>query len=139
MTTLKLHAAPAMPARAGRRTVHRRREPARTLDATDPRWVLAVRTAAEMQGPLLTPEKRDRLVRMAKIMGLRPFDAHLIIAIVQDQARRGVPVLSAPAAGIEQLAMVNVGTAKPQRSRWRTVALAAAVVAVEAVVIAVLI
>ena len=32
---------------------------------------------------------------MAAALGLRPFDASLIIAIVQDSARRGVPALGA--------------------------------------------
>ena len=58
------------------------------LDPADPRWVLAVRTAAALQGSALTPERRARVMRTARRIGLRPFDANLIIAIVQDHARR---------------------------------------------------
>lgn len=59
------------------------------LDPTDPRWVLAVRAYSQLQGTALTPDRRERLVQNAKTMGVRPFDANLIIAIVQDHARRG--------------------------------------------------
>lgn len=60
-----------------------------TLQPTDPRWVLAVRTHSQLQGTALTPERRERVMRTARLLGVRPFDASLIIAIVQDQARRG--------------------------------------------------
>lgn len=39
---------------------------------------------------MISPEDRERLIRAGKVMGLTPFHAQLIIAIVQDQARRGV-------------------------------------------------
>jgi len=59
------------------------------LDPADPRWVLAVRTQSQLQGTALTPERRARVMRTARMLGIRPFDANVIIAIVQDQARRG--------------------------------------------------
>ena len=59
------------------------------LDPTDPRWVLAVRAYSQLQGSSLTPTRRQRLIQTAGGMGVRPFDANLIIAIVQDHARRG--------------------------------------------------
>lgn len=77
-----------------------------SLSATDPRWVLAQRAAETMEGQVLRPEKRERLVRLGKVMGLSPFDAHMVLAIVQDQARRGIPAESCPAAGIQQLALI---------------------------------
>ena len=55
----------------------------------DPRWVLAVRTSELLEGPILRPERRDGLVRLGRTLGLSLFDANLVIAIVQDQARRG--------------------------------------------------
>lgn len=61
----------------------------RTLDPTDPRWVLAARTQSLLQGTALTPDRRDRVMRTARQLGVRPFDANVIIAIVQDHARRG--------------------------------------------------
>jgi len=82
-------------------------------DPADPRWVLAVRTAEQLEGPILTLEKRHKLVRLGLLMGLRPFDTNLIIAIVQDQARRGRPPQDCPGAGEQQLAMVCL----PQRRR----------------------
>jgi hypothetical protein len=58
------------------------------LDPTDPRWVLAARAYAQLQGSTLTYDRRLKVLRTARHLGLRPFDANLIIAIVQDQARR---------------------------------------------------
>lgn len=72
----------------------------------DPRWVLAVRTAEVLDGPVLAPQKRERLVRLGKVLGLSPFDANLVIAIVQDQARRGFAPEYCPTAGEPQLRMV---------------------------------
>ncbi len=60
------------------------------LDPGDPRWVLALRTQSQLQGGALPPERRAHLMRSARQMGMRDFDASMIIAIVQDQARRGV-------------------------------------------------
>ncbi len=60
-----------------------------SLDPTDPRWVLAVRAYSQLQGTAMTPDRRERLIRNAGGMGVRPFDANMIIAIVQDHARRG--------------------------------------------------
>lgn len=63
-----------------------------TLDPADARWVFAVRVAGKLEGgrrAILRPENRDRLHKDAKALGLRPFDASLVIAIVQDGARAG--------------------------------------------------
>lgn len=63
-----------------------------SIGMTDPRWVLAARVAANLQGgkaAVLRPEVRERLVGGAVKMGLRPFDANLVIAVVQDAARTG--------------------------------------------------
>ncbi len=65
------------------------------LDPTDPRWVLAVRAYSQLQGTALTFDRRQRLLRSAEGLGVRPFDANMIIAIVQDHARRGAPLSSA--------------------------------------------
>lgn len=68
----------------------------------DPRWVLAARAASVIEGgraAILTPENRRRLMDLAARMNLRPFDASLVIAIVQDAARtwRGVgPIALGP-------------------------------------------
>lgn len=59
------------------------------LEPTDPRWVLAVRTQQVLQGTVLRPGDRQELLRVGKLLGLSPFDANLVVAIVQDRARRG--------------------------------------------------
>lgn len=75
-----------------------------TLD--DARWALAARTADMLEGgraAVLPPEKRQRLTRMATHLGLRPFDANLVIAIVQDGARCGEGALGSGVAARLQL------------------------------------
>jgi len=59
------------------------------LSRTDPRWVVAVRAQLQLQGATLHPQARRRVMRTARQIGVRPFDANLIIALVQDRARRG--------------------------------------------------
>ncbi len=66
-----------------------------TLDPNDPRWLVAVETAQSLEGSLLTFERRRRILALAQRIGVRPFDANLIIAAVQDRARRGEPIASA--------------------------------------------
>lgn len=76
------------------------------LGPTDPRWVLALRVAEQLQGTVLSPESRERLIRTGKTMGLTPFDANLVIAIIQDQARRGFAPERCASAGAPMLRMV---------------------------------
>jgi hypothetical protein len=86
------------------------------LDAADARWVLAVRTTMAMEGgraAILRPEARRKLTSMAVKMGLRPFDAALVIAIAQDAARTG-EALSGPPG--ERLTMVR-GAAKSSENQ----------------------
>lgn len=85
--------------------------------SSDPRWVLAIRTAELLQGDILTPESRDRIIRMGKMFNLTPFDANMIIAIVQDQARRGIAPALCPTAGEPQLRMIT----PPQRRSFRQI------------------
>jgi hypothetical protein len=64
-------------------------------DRADPRWVLAVAAAAALEGgrgAVLVPERRRRLMRLSASLGVRAFDASLVLAIVQDAARRGEPL-----------------------------------------------
>jgi hypothetical protein len=78
-------------ARAASR-VSRENAAASRLCSSDARWVLAVRTAQALEGgklAMLRPERRRELVAMATRVGLRDFDANLVIAIVQDGARSG--------------------------------------------------
>lgn len=65
---------------------------AATLDPDDPRWRLASETALALQGDVLPFEDRRRLLGLAQRLGIRAFDANLIVAVVQDRARRGEPI-----------------------------------------------
>lgn len=81
--------APLTPARE---RVRRENQQAALLNEHDARRIMALRVAEQIEGgraALLTPEKRARLMTIARALGLRPFDAALIIAIVQDAARCG--------------------------------------------------
>lgn len=48
-----------------------------------------MRVAQALEGAQLRPQKRQKLLELATHLGMRPFDANLIIALVQDRARRG--------------------------------------------------
>lgn len=93
---------------------------------TDPRWVLATRTAEQLEGSLLRPEPRDRLVRLGQMLGLSHFDANLVIAIVQDQARRGYAPKFCPLAAEPRLRLIPLLNEKnsPDARRRRALALA---------------
>ncbi len=62
------------------------------ISPVDARWIFATRVASALEGGrtgLLRPERRRELVVKADELGLRAFDANLVIAIVQDAAREG--------------------------------------------------
>ena len=64
------------------------------LDLEDARLVFAVRVAERLdagRAAILTPDTRQSLMRLSSRMGMEPFDASLVIAIVLDAARRGEP------------------------------------------------
>lgn len=109
MTTLRpslvLHPAPAETddESASRRSAVRALEDARRRIALEnrlaadapglspeaPHLRLAGRVAAALEGAVLPPERRDDVVRHARELGIREFDAHLVIAVIQDRVRRG--------------------------------------------------
>ncbi len=98
----------------------------------DPRWVLALRTAENLQGAVLPPERREALLKVGRAAGLSPFEANLTIAIVQDQARRGVRPEALAATAEPQLRMVPVrATRAAATSRWRVAYLVAGGLAAE--------
>lgn len=92
---------------------------------SDPRWVLALRTAESMEGAIVRPEQREKLLRLGRMLGLSPFDSNLVVAIVQDQARRGYAPSHCPLAGEKQLTMVPLpdahlpGSMQSRRRRLR--------------------
>lgn len=63
----------------------------------DVRHIMALRVHESLEGgraALLTAPRRRELVKAGERMGLRPFESNLIIAIVQDGARRGKDLTS---------------------------------------------
>lgn len=85
-----------------RAEVARENASARRLDAGDARRILAVRTSEALEGgagAILRPDRRRAILDLAQEMGLRAFDANLIIAIVQDSARRGIGVEHSETSG----------------------------------------
>lgn len=77
---------------ASRASVGAENRAATTLTPDDARMITAKLAAEAIEGgraAIIRPEVRRRLVATATGMGLRPFDANLVIAIVQDDARTG--------------------------------------------------
>ena len=88
--------------------VARSNRQAAAIDALDARWVFACRVASSLEGgkaAILRPEARDRLLSQASRLGLRQFDANLVIAIVQDSARCGEDALGLATA--ERLPLIR--------------------------------
>jgi hypothetical protein len=56
---------------------------------TDPRLAVISEIVHRLQGTILTPEDRSALLAFGRARGLRAFDSNLLIAMVQDRARRG--------------------------------------------------
>ncbi len=106
----------------------------RGFDPNDARWKFAQETQGALQGTVLAFEDRRSLLAMAQRLGIRSFDANLIVAIVQDRARRGEPLESA-AATIAIVPAPAIGTATRAR-RWFTNNLALIISVVVLVMIA---
>jgi hypothetical protein len=85
--------------------------------------VLAVRVAEALEGPILRPEPREKLLRLGRALGLTAFDSNLVIAVVQDQARRGHAPRLCPTRGVAQLEMVPLPSPEPLTAlqRWTRV------------------
>lgn len=97
------------------------------LRPTDPRWVLAARAYSQLQGTTLTPERRRRVLKIANQLGVRPFDASVIIAIVQDHARTG-RALSDAGPTLQLLHEPNSTQSSPYTMRWMAALTAAAAI-----------
>lgn len=88
------------------------------MSALDARWIVAVQVERALEGgkaAILPPEGRTRLMALAERVGLRPFDASLVIAVVQDAARAGEDPLG-PLA-VDRLRLVREGDASPLYTR----------------------
>ena len=112
--------APERPSEAALRAarelqVARANRQAASIDSADARWVFACRVAASIEGgraAILRPESRDRLLNQASRLGLRQFDANLVMAIVQDSARCGEEPLGLATA--ERLPLIRPAHAPRQ-------------------------
>lgn len=93
------------------------------MATSDPRWVLAMAAHARMGRGVIGAHGRDRLMAMGRGMGLRPFDAALVVAIAQDHSRRGVSIQEA--SGVLSL----VTPPQPASPSWRSWFIAAVLAA----------
>ena len=92
---------------------------AAALPAEDARLILARRTAEQLEGgrlARLSPMRRRGLERLSTRLGLREFDASLVIAIAQDAARNGERVESNAVGG--RLQMVREPTSPARGGAW---------------------
>lgn len=108
--------APEVP--VSRDAVAREMRAASLLSADDARRIVALRVVESLEGgraAILRPEARRSVVAMATAHGLRPFDANLVIAIVQDGARRGEGPESPDIAG--RLRLVGGGAIERKQRR----------------------
>lgn len=100
------------------------------FDPHDPLWILAERAAAAIEGgraAVLPPERRARLLATGARLGLRPFDSHLVIAIVQDGARSGERVGDATR---RRLGLLRRGTGDERAAEiWLSLAMAGLIAA----------
>ncbi len=65
------------------------------LDSARPQWLFAGHVLKALEGSILPPHRRRELLHRAHQLGVRDFDANLVIAVVQDRARRGESLESA--------------------------------------------
>ncbi|HBS28995.1 MAG TPA: hypothetical protein DEB06_05995 [Phycisphaerales bacterium] len=96
-----------------------RRAAGPSISPTDLRHALAERASAALEGgraALLRAERRRWLIDDAARRGLSPFEANLVIAIVQDAARRGEDPRSG--ATIGRLGAVPPRAGAPVGERW---------------------
>ncbi|MCC5828094.1 MAG: hypothetical protein JJU36_01475 [Phycisphaeraceae bacterium] len=78
--------------------------------------MLMQRVVACLQGTTITFEDRRKLIRTGTLIGLTPFHSELIIAIAQDQARRGIPPRSIAEQGTGQLECIPAPEPRPRSS-----------------------
>ncbi len=102
--------------------------PARkVLGSDDPRWILAKETARVLAGAVLPHDRREGLMALAQQLGIRAFDANLIVAIVQDRARRG-ECLELASSTLELIPRPQ-GAPREPFALWITIAIVLAIAA----------
>lgn len=99
------------------------------LQPLDARWVMALDVWNTIEGgraAMIAPSKRRELIAAGVARGMREFDANLVIAIVQDAARRGEMPPIDPAGSVISASLAMLKPARKPLSR-RLVALAGTV------------
>lgn len=109
---------------AFRREVAKENHASSQLSVDDLRDLFSARVVGALDGgraAILRPQVRRDLVAAGVALGMRPFEANLVIALVQDSARRGV----GPEHAIARAHLVQVRPAprKPRRDLWLWVGL----------------
>lgn len=116
-------ASEAMPSpREARQRIARENASAAMLPPDDARWMFAQEVASRLEGgraALLRPADRRELVEVAGRLGVRAFDANLVIALVQDAARRGEDVVLQPDAAVPSQRAMGKATIATSGNRDR--------------------
>jgi hypothetical protein len=108
---------------------------ASTLPAGDATRLFAMQVSESLEGgqsAILTPAKRHRLLRLGQRLGVRDFDANLVIAIVQDGARRGENIHNNLTR--DRLRLVSVTGAKREHASMVRMIVVAGAIAIGAVI-----
>jgi len=100
----------------------------RGFDPNDSRWMLAAEAQRALQGTILAYEDRKRLLALATRLGIRAFDANLILAVVQDRARRG-ETLDAAAGTVDMIPADSARVEPKDRASWLVAAVLLAMAA----------
>lgn len=124
--------APAAPTRPRIAEVAKENLAASVLSPFDARLIFAQQVEANLEGgraAILRPQRRRELVTQARRLGLRPFDANLVIAIVQDAAvhTRGPTAVHDEPNVRASLAMVRKAQPGTHDWTWRSMALSLAI------------
>ena len=79
-----------------------------------------------LEGTIIGSDSRARIMAKASALGIRAFDASMMIALVQDRARRGESTATVPALLLAPTADHHLVTAavrqRPESLRWMAVA-----------------
>ncbi len=113
-TPVEPAAGSAPPTRDQRRAVEEANAQSAHVSDDAAHAIFSTRVAHQLEGgkvALLRPERRRELSKLATNMGIRPFDAQLLIAVTQDAARHGEIVTGD--AALDPAADPSVGTRRP--------------------------
>jgi hypothetical protein len=108
---------------------------ASSLPVGDATRLFAMQVSESLEGgksAILTPSNRHRLLRLGQRLGVRDFDANLVIAIVQDGARRGESIQTDLTR--DRLRLVSATGAKREHASMVRMIVVAGAIAIGAVI-----